>query len=79
MKAKELRQIISNCWNEVVFTYNGKLSGVTSEVENSIPTFQVWHGDDFKYYSDVDDLMADPFYSGKSLNELVSLIEIRVL
>lgn len=79
MTNNQLKQIISNCWNEVVFTYNGKPSGVTSEVENSIPTFQVWHGEDIKYYSDVDELMEDKFYSGKSLNELVGEIEIQVL
>jgi len=75
----QLKQIISDCWNEVVFTYNGKQSGVTSEVENSIPTFQVWHGQKIKYYSDVDELMEDKFYSGKPLNELVGEIEIQVL
>lgn len=39
MNAKELRQIISDCCNDVIFRYN-KSSGITSEVKNSIPIFQ---------------------------------------
>ena len=79
MTREELRQVIVNCWNDVVFTYNDKASGVTSEVHDSVPTFQVWHGDDYKYYSDVDVLMADRFYSGKSINELIETVEFWVL
>ena len=79
MTASDLRVIIQDCCNDVIFNYENKASGVTSTVHNYIPTFQVWHGDEFKYYSDVDELMSDKFYSGKSLNELVGVIEIWVL
>ena len=70
-----LFQIISECVNDVVFVYNGKKSGVTSEVEDSVPTFQVWHGNDVKEYGTVDDVMSDPFYSGKSINDLLNKVE----
>ena len=79
MTANELREIIRECCNDVIFTYDNKESGVTSTVRDYIPTFQVWHGDDHKYYSDVDELMTDKFYSGKSLDELVEIVEIWVL
>ena len=70
MTRDALFQIIRECVNEVVFVYNGKKSGVTAEVEDSVPTFQVWHGDETKEYRTADEVMNDPFYSGKSLNEL---------
>ena len=75
----ELKQIISDCWNEVLFQYNDKPCGISAEVENSVPTYEVWHGNDIMYYSDVDELMSDKFYSGKSINELVGLIEFQIL
>ena len=57
MSRKELKDIISDCCNDVVFDYNGRKSGVTSEVKNHIPTFQVWHGSKVKEYDNVDDVM----------------------
>lgn len=75
MSAKELKAIIADCCNDVVFTYNGKKSGITSEVNNHVPTFQVWHGDNTKEYDNVDDVMNDKFYSGKSINELLTEVD----
>jgi hypothetical protein len=72
----ELIEVISECCNDVLFVYNGKQSGVTSEVHNYVPEFQAWHGADVKTYSNIDDLMSDKFYSGKSINDLVGTIEI---
>ena len=34
-------------------------------------TYQAWHGDDIKEYDNMDKVMNDKFYSGKSLNDLV--------
>lgn len=76
--ADKIKQIIADCANDVYFTYNGKMSGVTSEVADSIPKFQAWHGDDIKYYDNADDVMSDPFYSGKSLNEITKEINVFV-
>lgn len=75
MKAEDLKCIIAECCNDVIFEYNGKPSGVTSTVENYIPTFQVWHGDDVKEYHDVDAVMEDPFYSGKSILDFMDDVE----
>lgn len=75
MKTNELKQIISDCCNDVLFTYNGLKSGVTSEVYASIPFFQVWHGDTTKNYYNIDDLMNDKFFSGKSIIELSKEIQ----
>ena len=74
MEKDELKNIILECCNDVLFVYNGKKSGVTSEVQDYIPTFQVWHGLDVKEYSDVDALMSDKFYSGKSIDDLLNTV-----
>ena len=70
MTRDALFQNVSGCMNDIEFVYNRKKSGVTVEVEDSVPTFQVWHGDEIKEYRTADEVMNDPFYSGKSLNEL---------
>lgn len=70
----KLRNIILECCNDVLFVYNGKKSGITSEVHDSVPTFQVWHGSNIKEYSDVDALMSDKFFGGKSVNELLDAV-----
>lgn len=74
MSKKEIKQIISECCNDVVFTYNGIKSGVTSEVKDSIPIFQAWHGLEIKEYSNIDDVMNDKFYSGKSIADLIDKV-----
>ncbi len=75
MNRSELKQIIQDCCNDVLFTYNNKRSGITSEVKDYVPTFYAWHGSEMKDYSSVDDLMADKFFSNKSINDLTGTIE----
>lgn len=79
MKKNELKQILADCCNDIVFSYNNMPSGVTSKVRDYVPTFQAWHGEDIKEYGNIDDVMSDAFYSGKSLNDLVETINIDVL
>lgn len=75
MTKAELKQIIQDCCNDVLFTYNRKGSGITSEVKDYVPTFHAWHGSDTKDYSNVDDLMTDKFFGGKSINDLIETVE----
>lgn len=75
MTKAELKQIILECCNDVLFTYNGKESGITSEVNVYVPTFHVWHGSDTKDYSNIDDLMSDNFFSNKSIDDLIDDVE----
>lgn len=74
MSKDKLLNIISECCDDVLFSYNGKASGVTATVSNYKPTFQAWHGDETKEYNNVNDVMNDKFYSGKSINELVGQV-----
>ena len=75
----EIYEAIAGCCNELIFTYNGKPSGVTSEVHDSKPTFQVWHGEDVKYYTDANEVMTDRFYSGRSIEELIGKVDFQII
>ncbi len=79
MNVSDLKNVIRECCNDVLFFYEDKMSGITSEVHNSIPVYQVWHGSDMKEYSDIDDLMTDQFFSGKSVVELVGLVDFTIV
>ena len=75
MTKAEMKQIIEDCCNDVLFTYNGKNAGITSEVKNYVPTFQAWSGSSTKKYTNVDDVMADKFFGEKSIIELLGEVE----
>ena len=75
MNEADLRRMIGECCTDVLFEYNGKPSGVTAEVHEYVPTFQVWHGDAVREYDNVDTLMHDPFFSGKSMHDLMNEVE----
>ena len=57
------------------FIYNGKQSGVTSEVRDYIPTFTMWYGEKEREYSEIDEVMGDKFFDGKSLEEIAEIVE----
>lgn len=78
MNADKLKQIIQDCCNDISFRYNGKLSGITPEVHDSVPTYTAWHGKDTKTYQDIEDVMADKFYSGMSLMDLADKIQFNI-
>jgi hypothetical protein len=75
MTLEQITTVISECCNDVYFVYNGKKSGVTSEVYNSRPLFQSWYGDATKEYISVETLINDKFFSGKSIADLVGEVE----
>ncbi len=78
MSKEDIIRIISDCCNDIYFNYNGKPSGITSEVHNSIPKFQAWHGEQVKYYDDIKSVITDPFYSGCSILELLDKVNISI-
>lgn len=75
MNRAELSNIISECINDVIFTYNGNPSGITATVKDYVPVFQAWHGDKVKEYSTIDQVMEDKFYSGKSIDDLIGTVD----
>ena len=79
MKKQELRQFVANCCNDIIFKYNNMPSGITAEVSDYIPVCHMWYGNISKDYSDVDELINDDFFDGKTLNEIVDDIDIELV
>lgn len=75
MNANELRYEIDGKVADVSFNYNGKSAGIFPEVRDSVPTYVVCFGDDEKKYSDIDEVMSDKFFDGKSLAEIAEIVE----
>ena len=76
MTCKKLKSIISECCNDVIFEYNNLHSGITSEVHDGNPIFYAWHGESTKEYITVDEIMTDKFFSGRSVSELIYLVDL---
>jgi len=79
MDVTELKIILETCTNDIVFDLNGKQCGITSSVDNYIPTYQCWYGEKVKEYSSVDELVRDSFFGGYSIGDLISKIAVRIL
>lgn len=78
MNTQEVRDLISDSYQDIVFTYNGAPCGVTNEVVDSKPIFQAWCGEKIKYYNDINTVMTDKFYFGKSINDLIINNEVEL-
>lgn len=78
MTADELKKILSGCMDEIYFSYNGKAGGACAEVNNCRPTFMLWYGDNTKEFDSIDDVMVNEFFDGKSLSDLVNIVEIEI-
>lgn len=74
MTAKDLRTEILTILNDVVFEYHGKVACINPWNEHK---FDVGFNNEIaRTYTDIDDLMADPIYDGKCLNEIAGEIEL---
>ena len=75
MTLNELKAAIYEYGTGIYFDINGKQCGVEPEVQDSVFTFTMWYGDSFKDYSDFDELLLDGFFDGKSIVDLLDIIE----
>lgn len=73
MKAKELKNLILSLTQDVVFEYDGKVACINPWNESKI---EVGYDNEIKTYNNIDDVMNDPFYHGKSLVEIVETLNI---
>ncbi len=62
--------------HDAIFFYNGNKAGICSQVENYIFSFELWYGEQIKEYKNIDleTVMADPFFNGKSINDLIDTV-----
>ena len=77
MKKCDFVKCIMELGNDVTFVYNNKKCGICSEVKSSIFSFQAWCGKEIKEYkqSNLQTVMEDKFFDGKSINELLNIVE----
>lgn len=78
MTIPKIRQLILDCCNDITFVYNDLQSGVTSLVNDSVVVYQAWHGSKIKEYSNIDEVLNDKFYSGRSIAELIPIVDFDI-
>ena len=78
MSIEKLKNLILSCVNDVYFVFNGKKCGVSSQVDDYVPTYECWYGDKIKEYSNVDDLLNDLFFDGRSITDIIQDLEISI-
>lgn len=76
MTVEELKAKILDDGSGFTFIYNGKMSGMEPDSKNKQTYYPAWYGDKNKDFNDLDDLMTDHFFGGKSLSELIDTIEL---
>lgn len=73
MTANDIKNIILEFTNDVVFYYGDENACINPWSESK---FEVGFRDKMKTYDNIDALMNDPFFDGKSLNEIAGEIEL---
>ena len=75
MSSIDLREALLIEFWDISFTFNDLPCGVEVEVHNSIPLFESWYGNESKKYTNLDELIHEKFFGGKSLKELENIVE----
>lgn len=77
MTIAELKEFIIE-GNDFYFSYNGKEAGVELTVTDYKYTFDAYFDDFTKQYTDLDTMLNDPIFDGRSVIDLLenNLIEI---
>lgn len=76
MTLDDLKRLVVDEANDFYFDYEGKRVGVEQIVTNSVATYTMWWGDEEKEYSDFDELLSDGFFDGRSVIDLLDVVEI---
>lgn len=78
MTIPELKNVVMDNFNEVSFSYNNKKCGILLNADNEVIKFLAFCGESEKEYQDFDKLIADSFFDGKSILEIINMIEIDI-
>lgn len=76
MSIKEFLHNLTEEYGTAEFLYKGKKCGVEPETQNSTTTYCMWYGESWKDYKNTDDLIADKFFDGLSLADILPLLEV---
>ena len=79
MTVKDLKERMTQSYNDIVFTYGGKRSVITAENRNQHHRYQIWHGNNTKTYDDAEELLSDPVFSGSCLKDVAETICFSIL
>ena len=71
MTAKKLRDRIESLCTHVLFDYNGKACGVDPFDAGH---FDMWCGEDFMEAHSIEEVMQEPFFEGKALQDIIDQI-----
>lgn len=70
MPCDEVRRYLAECCSDMEFDLDGIHAGVLISVENSVPTYLAFWGDNERSFHNVDDLMQACVFNRKSLIDL---------
>nr|DAG52956.1 MAG TPA: hypothetical protein [Caudoviricetes sp.] len=73
MNPKNLKELILSLTQDVVFEYDGAVACINPWNAKKI---EVGYDDKMKTYDNIDDVMNDPIYHGKSLQEISEQLSI---
>lgn len=73
MSYDRLRQILSDCCNDVTFSLNGIKCGIFPSVKDSKASYSVWYGDNNAIFDNLDDLLQSNFFGGMSLKAIAAI------
>lgn len=76
MEKADLRKQILSLTQDITFEYNGKSACINPWAADK---FLVGFGDAAKTYTDINDLLNDPFYDGNSLTEICDTLHIELV
>lgn len=77
MTVKDFLYNLTEEFGTAEFTYKGKKCGVEPETQNETTTYCMWYGDSWKDYQNTDGLMADKFFDGLSLTDILPLVDVQ--
>lgn len=77
MTIKYLKNAVDNV-NDFYFTYDGARAGVELSIKNRVRSFHLWWKDVDKTYSEWNDVIHDPVFSGNSIATLLSRKQIEI-
>lgn len=73
MNAQDIKNLIVSIVQDVVFEYNNKTCCINPYNKHK---FELGYGNKVKTYNDIDDLMNDKIFKGKSLYDIAESIDI---
>ncbi|MFC6176942.1 hypothetical protein ACFQAV_08825 [Companilactobacillus huachuanensis] len=76
MNIEQLKAKILDDGSGFTFTLNGNPCGMEPDYKNGKTVYGAWYVEGNKYYYNIDDLMNDKFFCGKSMAQLINDIEL---